>query len=611
MLINRWQDIKWDKTQTNVFKWQQEIYLASKQNDIRLVRKYQNTILEMYDAKLLAVRRVTQDNQGKVTAGMDGVKTIPPEKRLTLAKSLKIEGKASPLRRVWIAKPGKLEKRPLGIPTIYDLCLQALFKMALEPEWEAKFEENSYGFRPGRNCYDAIAAIRSHIQKRSKYVLDADITKCFDRINHNYLLNKIGMTGVNRRQLKAWLECGVLERNMFSKTEVGAPQGGIISPLLANIALHGMETFLKETGRTGVPIKPSRKKDSLGVIRYANDFVIIHHDLEIIRLLQGKIKEFLEPIGLELNQLKTNITHTLEIDPNKSQECPGLEGEPGFNFLGFYIRQYKTHHSSAKGTDSETLEFRTIIVPAKKKCKEHLEKLRKIILKDGKHKSQELLIKELNPIIRGWSNYFGKSDANNTGILRKIDYSLYLKLRKWSTLTRKSAGKGKECFRKVGNNNWTFATKEDVMVNHTDYAQPLSQYVKVRGSASPYEEDQIYWAKRLTTNNTFNTRTTLLLKSQKGICPWCKTYFRHDDIMEIDHIIPISKKGANTYDNLQLLHRHCHDTKTNLDLFSEGGSTNFIKEPCDAKVSRTVLKQKQVSATKLVDCNYSKQNIIF
>ena len=191
----------------------------------------------------------------------------------------------SPLRRVWIPKPGKPEKRPLGIATMKDRCLQALFKLALEPEWEAKFEENSYGFRPGRSCHDAVAAIRSFIQKRPKYVLDADIAKCFDRIDHTYLLDKIAMTGKYGTQLKSWLKCAVLDENVFSHTDLGTPQGGVISPLLANIALHGMEEFCKDLikhipvwGSTGQPIKPSRRGATLGFVRYADDFVIMHPD---------------------------------------------------------------------------------------------------------------------------------------------------------------------------------------------------------------------------------------------------------------------------------------------------------------------------------------------
>lgn len=575
-LYTRWKDIDWAQVRKKTFEWQQEIYLASKANNISKVRKYQHLLLGSMDAKLLAIRRVTQDNQGKNTAGIDGVKTLSPENRLKLVFTLKIKGsKASPLRRVWIPKPGKVEKRPLGIPTIKDRCLQALFKLALEPEWEAKFESNSYGFRPGRNCHDAISAVRLYIQKRPKYILDADIAKCFDRINHDYLLDKIGMKGKYRRQLKAWLKSGVLDSSVFSETEFGTPQGGVISPLLANIALHGLEDYLRKCvrdipvlGRTGKPIKPSRREETLGVVRYADDFVIIHPDLSTILLLREKTKEFLKPIGLELSEAKTRVTHTLSIEQATINDCPGLDGAPGLNFLGFYIRQHKTRHNSAKGPDGKPLGFNTIIIPSKEKRKAYQAKLHKLILKDGKNLSQDALIKKLNQVIRGWASYFGKSDANTCGLLGKMDYLLYLKLRRWSTRIKGSTGKGKTCFRKIGNNNWTFATKESVMVNHIDYSYPLSEYKKVRGDASPFETDQIYWAKRLATNNVYNKRVTILLKAQKGICKWCNEQFYHDEILEVDHIIPISQGGKDVYKNLQLLHRHCHDTKTDLDQLS-------------------------------------------
>lgn len=576
MLYIRWNDIPWTSVNKNVFKWQQEIFSASKANDIKKVRSWQHRILGSTEAKLLAVRRVTQDNQGKATAGVDGVKILSPESRLELVKSLKIGKTASPLRRVWIPKPGKDEKRPLGIPTIKDRCLQALFKLALEPEWEAKFEPNSYGFRPGRNCHDAISAVRGYILKRPKYVLDADIAKCFDRINHEYLLNKIGMKGKYRKQLKAWLKSGVLDSSVFSKTELGTPQGGVISPLLANIALHGMENFLKECvrdipayGRTGILLKPNRREQTLGIVRYADDFVIIHPDLDVVLLLRDKVREFLKPIGLELSEAKTRVTHTLTMDSEAAALCPGVDDKPGFNFLGFFIRQHETRHNSAKGTDGTVLGFNTVIIPSKEKRKAHQAKLHKLILQDGKALSQEALIKKLNPVIRGWANYFGKSDANTQGLLVRMDYLMYLKLRRWAKRIRGTTGKGNFCFRRVGNNNWTFATSDATLVAHIDYSNPLSEYQKVKGEASPFDADQIYWAKRLTTNNTYNTRVTKLLKSQKGKCKWCNEQFLFDDVLEVDHIIPRTKGGKDTYQNLQLLHRHCHDTKTSIDLQTE------------------------------------------
>ena len=179
ILITKWSSISWGNVRERVLKLQRIIYNTSSSGNIRKVRRYQHLLINSLDAKLLAIRRVTQDNTGKCTAGVDKIKNLSPTQRLRLISKLSVPTRPLPLRRVWIPKPGKKELRPLGIPTIFDRCLQALFVLVLEPEWEAKFEANSYGFRPGRSCRDALEAIQDYVQKRAKYVIDADIAKCF------------------------------------------------------------------------------------------------------------------------------------------------------------------------------------------------------------------------------------------------------------------------------------------------------------------------------------------------------------------------------------------------------------------------------------------------
>jgi RNA-directed DNA polymerase len=246
-----WKNINWKQIERKVFKLQKRIYKASERGDVKAVKRLQKTLSRSWSAKMLAVRKVSQDNQGKKTAGIDGIKSLKPKERLELVKTLKLTGKSKPTRRVWIPKPGKKEKRPLGIPTMYDRALQSLVKMMLEPEWEAKFlETNSYGFRPGRSCHDAIHQIFLELIKTSKYILDTDISKCFDNINHQILLKKLNTYPSLRRQIKAWLKSGVMDNGLFEETESGTPQGGVISPLLANIALYGMEKHIREC--TGV-----------------------------------------------------------------------------------------------------------------------------------------------------------------------------------------------------------------------------------------------------------------------------------------------------------------------------------------------------------------------
>src|SRR5262249_23032009 len=216
-----------------VFKLQKRIDRASRRDDRKAVRRLQRLLTTSRAAKLLAVRRVTQDNRGKQTAGVDGVKNLPASERPALADSLALHGAADPVRRVSIPKPGTDELRPLGIPTLRDRSLPTLVRLALEPEWEARFEPNSYGFRPGRSCWDAITAIFLTCKQKAKYVLDADIAKCFDRIDHAALLRKVSAGPAVRRQLKAWLKAGYLDGSTLFPSGQGEPQGGTLSPRLA------------------------------------------------------------------------------------------------------------------------------------------------------------------------------------------------------------------------------------------------------------------------------------------------------------------------------------------------------------------------------------------
>src|SRR5215510_6780237 len=230
--MDGWNRIPWKKIQRNVFKLQKRIYQASRRGDIRTVHALQRLLMHSWSAKLLAVRRITQDNQGKKTAGVDGVKSLTPAQRLTLAQTLTLGDKAAPVRRVWIPKPGSNDMRPLGIPTIDDRARQALAQSALEPEWEARFAPNSYGFRPGRSCHDAIEALFTIIGHKAKYVLDADIEKCFDRIDHAAVLKKINTSPRLRRQVKGWLKAGVYDTGQWFPTDEGTMQGGTIAPLI-------------------------------------------------------------------------------------------------------------------------------------------------------------------------------------------------------------------------------------------------------------------------------------------------------------------------------------------------------------------------------------------
>jgi RNA-directed DNA polymerase len=356
-----WKQLPWRKLEQHVFRIQKRIYRASQRGNQRAVQKLQKLLMKSEAARLLAVRRVSQDNQGKKTAGVDGVKNLKPQQRKQIAILIHPQrwpSKARPVRRVFIPKPGKDEKRPLGIPTMYERARQCLVKLALEPEWEARFELNSYGFRPGRSCHDAIGAIFSAIGRKAKYVLDADIRGCFDNIDQTALLKKLQTYPSLRQAIHTWLKSGIMTEGEFTPTESGTPQGGVISPLLMNIALHGLEENLTSIKRT--------TRDEPRMVRYADDLVVLHSTLEVILEAKSKISDWLKDMGLELKPSKTRITHTL---------IP-YEGNVGFEFLGFSIRQYPVGKNRT-GTNSQgvPLGFKTIIKPSKEAVKRHIAQM--------------------------------------------------------------------------------------------------------------------------------------------------------------------------------------------------------------------------------------------
>ncbi len=573
-----WSGINWRKVEFSIWKLQKRIYRASSSGNIKLVRKLEKMLTRSWYGKLLSVRRITQENKGKKTAGVDGIKSLPPGERMKLAETIKIDGRAKPTKRVWIRKASKDEMRPLGIPTMNCRAKQALLKMALEPEWEAKFEPNSYGFRPGRSCHDAIAAIFTNINRKPKYVLDADIAKCFDKINHKALLRKINTFPVFRRQIKAWLKSGVIdfsqwsERKGYSETAEGTPQGGVISPLLANIALHGMEECIAEKFPGD---KQMRWIDSykifgrkIGVprlIRYADDLVVLCEDLEVVKECKSTIEKWLYGIGLELKPAKTRIAHTLE----------KLEGEkPGFDFLGFKVRQFKVgrHHSGKKSGKSHKensknslLGFKTIISPSKTRMENHYNSL-KYWCDKMKAVAAGALIKKLNPIIRGWCNY--QSPWHSKKSFSKMKNFVWNRIWRWAKRRHPKKG-SKWVARKYFKNpdsgrKWTFHSKAKNgealnLLCHSDFPASV-KWVKVKGNHSPYDGDEIYWSKRIGNSYlTSDPQKSRLLKTQNGKCAYCGLSFKPDDKIEKHHLIPRIKGGKSIDKNLVLLHLHCHD----------------------------------------------------
>lgn len=400
-----WNTVNWKPIQRTVFKLQKRIYRASQRGDLKRVRSVQRLLLKSRSAKLLAVRRVSQDNLGKKTAGVDGVKSLTPEQRLELVANLKLTHQAKPVRRVLIDKADRKEKRPLGIPTICDRALQALVLLALDPQWEARFEANSYGLRLGHSAWDAIGAIYVANNQKAKWVLEAGIEKCFDRIRHSAQLAKIETFPLVRRQLCAWLKAGVIADGELFPTLEGTPQGGTLSPLLANNALNGMEEAICLTF-------PNKRRTPI-VIRYADDFVVIHPERSVIKRCQAMLSEWLAEMGLALKRNKTRIRHTL------SEQ----EGAAGFDFPGFNIRQYRVKR--------KRLGFKTIIKASGKSESRHQQQVREVI-EQQKQAQQAKLIMGLNEIIRGWCRYFSRVCSKAS--FCKADYKLMRRLRRWIRL---------------------------------------------------------------------------------------------------------------------------------------------------------------------------------
>lgn len=467
-----WHQIDWSKANQHVRRVQLHIAKATREGKMRKVKSLQRLLTHSFHAKALAVKRVTE-NRGKATPGVDGQTWSTPEDKFKAISSLKRKGyNPLPLKRVYIPKSNG-KKRPLGIPTMKDRAMQALFKLALEPVAETLSDWNSYGFRPERACNDAIGQTFTVLgQKTSaQWILEGDIKSCFDEISHDWLMNNIPM---DRVILRKWLKAGYIDRKKLFPTEAGTPQGGIISPTLSNMTLDGLEKELK----------PFRRR-KVNFVRYADDFIVTGDSKE---LLEQEVKpvliRFLKERGLTLSEEKTRLTHI----------------EEGFDFLGQNVRKYND---------------KLLTKPSKKSVKSVLEKVRKVL---EKHKTakQENVIKLLNPIIRGWANYHRHIVAKET--FSWVDHQIWLKL--WQWCKRRHPNKGRRWikdryFHVIGPRKWVFAVKTKSPDDKTQYMElysaqytPIRRHVKIKAEACPYD---------MAWESYFEERKTLKAKNVRSL----------------------------------------------------------------------------------------------
>jgi RNA-directed DNA polymerase len=479
---------------------------------------------------------VTQTNQGKRTPGVDKLVIKTPEARGKFVDEISTyqPWRAKPARRVYIPKANG-DRRPLGIPTITDRCLQAIVKNALEPSWEARFEGVSYGFRPGRGCHDAIAKIYllARPNKTKKWVMDADIKGAFDNIGHTPLLDAIGVVP-GRDLIRQWLKAGYMDGNVFHPTEAGTPQGGVISPLLANIALHGMEEALG--------VKYNNKGEIHGnraVVRYADDFVVFCESKEDAEITQQILTEWLTKRGLTLSMEKTRIVHLTE----------------GFDFLGFNVRHY-----AVKNTRTG---YKLLIVPSK----HSVQNIRRRLKAEWRRlhgANVAAVVKDLNPIIRGEANYLRIGVASRT--FGKLDNWMFCREVRWVRLShpnkprywtkRKYWGR----LNPQREDNWVFGDKRTRRYLMKFSWFNIERHALVKGGASPDDPSlQSYWEQRAKNKiKTLSPREQKLAQNQKGICPMCGETLYNEEELHVHHKKPRSQGGTEEFRNLALIHLYCH-----------------------------------------------------
>lgn len=531
-----WDSTNWDYHRMVVKGLQLRIAKATRSRKFRKVKSLQWLLTHSLSAKLLAVKRVMQ-NKGSKTPGVDGVVIKKPEEKLALTKSMKRRGyKPSPLKRIYIPKAGNRNKlRPLSIPTIADRCWQALHLLALTPVSEVTADLNSYGFRPQRNCADAIAQTFIVLARKvsPQWILEGDIKGCFDHISHEWMSNNICLDKVI---MNKWLKAGFIETGKLFPTTEGTPQGGLASPVMANMTLDGMADMLK---------KNFGKYSGLNFIRYADDFIVTGYSKEVLETeIKPAITAFLKERGLELSQEKTKVTHITE----------------GFDFLGQNVRKYPSQG-----------RLKLLIKPSKKSIHSFLEGIRKVFRK-ARSTTQTELIKILNPKIRGWANYHRGVVSKKT--FQWIDEIIWHLTFGWAKRHHPAKNTNwilRKYYRYIGGVAHRFSGI-DIMAEGTSQVQtlmlmaytPIRRHVKIRQPAHPFDTKyDEYFEKRTTekwkNNSNRHKIESLIHMIQEGKCPCCTEALKITQNWCISLKRKASNGGEYKFGNMDIIHKKCYE----------------------------------------------------